>query len=375
MKMRSKIIGVCAWTLWASVTAQAAEPTITDIAMVPRLAVTSDLGVTNQIQYTSDLSQTNWITLTNVVARQSPYWVVDVNAPPAPARFYRVVALAASNPPGMELVPAGSFAMGDALGEGDGDELVVHTVNLSAFYMDRYHVTQALWDEVYQWAIANGYAFENGAVAKAAEHPVHSVSWYDAVKWCNARSEKELRTPAYYTDVGRTQPYRSGQLVPYVLWSAGYRLPTEAEWEKAARGGTSGTRFPWGNTISHSQANYFSPGTNSYDVSPTRDYHPDFAVGAKPYTSPVSNFPPNGYGLYDMVGNVWSWCWDWYDGGYYSVSPATDPRGPATGSARLRRGGSWTTFTFRCRVSYRQSDSPSNAQNYIGFRTVLPAGQ
>ena len=141
----------------------------------------------------------------------------------------------------------------------------MHTVYLSAFYMDRKEVTKALWDEVYSWAITHGYSFEYGAQGKAANHPAHSMTWYDAVKWCNARSEREGKVPAYYTDVGLTVRYRSGQVAPYVNWSTGYRLPTEAEWEKAARGGASGQRFPWSDsdTIQHSRANYYCSASRS----------------------------------------------------------------------------------------------------------------
>ena len=104
----------------------------------------------------------------------------------------------------------------------------------------------------------NGYSYDYPGSGKAANHPVQGVDWYDVVKWCNARSQKEGRTPAYYQNAALTQVYKSGEVAPYVNWNTGYRLPTEAEWEKAARGGASGHRFPWSNveTITHSQANY-----------------------------------------------------------------------------------------------------------------------
>jgi formylglycine-generating enzyme required for sulfatase activity len=155
-------------------------------------------------------------------------------------------------PSGMALIPAGSVLMGDTFSEGDSDARPTHTVYVSAFYMDRYAVSKALWDDVYQWATKHSYSFSYAGSGKAANHPVQTMNWYDAVKWCNARSDKEGRVPAYYTDAGLSTRYRSGQVAPYVNWNSGYRLPTEAEWEKAARGGASGQRFPWGNTITHS---------------------------------------------------------------------------------------------------------------------------
>jgi len=295
---------------------------------------------------------------------------------------FRVTADDSGVPPppsGMALIPAGSFTMGDTIGDGWSDELPVHAVYVSAFYMDKYLVTKGLWDEVYTWAVTHGYSFDNAGSGKAANHPVQTIDWYDAVKWCNGRSQKEGRTPAYYTDAALTVVYKTGQLAPYVRWNAGYRLPTEAEWEKAARGGLSGHRFPWGDTISHSQANYYSYWEGGhpyypYDVNPTEGYHPTFAVGGYPYTSPVDYFAPNGYGLYDLAGNVWEWCWDLYQASWYGQAGATesDTRAPAGSlSVRVLRGGSWGSGANSARCASRLGNSSSSGiSGGFGFRCV-----
>ncbi len=274
----------------------------------------------------------------------------------------------------------GDTAMGDAFNEGDSDERPVHTVPVSAFYMDRYEVTKALWDEVASWAQAHGYDIRpSDGSGKAPNHPVHRVSWYEAVKWCNARSEKEGRIPASYTSGAKTTVYCTGRVDvqnDWVRWDTGYRLPTEAEWEKAARGGCAGHRFPWcdTDTIGHSRANYWSSSSYRYDTSPTRGYHPAYKTGSAPYTSPVGSFAPNGYGLYDMAGTVWEWCWDWRSRDYYASSPGTDPRGPASGTGRAIRGGSWGADAFSGRVAFRHYYGPSLEYDYLGFRAVLPVG-
>jgi len=280
----------------------------------------------------------------------------------------------------MVLISAGNFEMGDTFSEGDSDNLPVHTVYLSAFYMDRTEVTKAHWDEVYQWAIGHGYSFDNAGLGKAASHPVQEINWYDAVKWCNARSEREGRPWAYYTDSGLSQVYRSGWVSPYVNWDRGYRLPTEAEWEKAARGGLSGKRFPWGDTITHNQANYYSYWESgrpyySYDLSATEGHHPTYATGDWPYTSPVGSFNANAYGLYDMAGNLWEWCWDWYSGEYYASSPGSDPQGPSSGSYRVRRGSGWGSSAWGCRSASRDGRYPDSRSYGLGFRAVLPPDQ
>jgi formylglycine-generating enzyme required for sulfatase activity len=367
-------LGLGALALGVWVAAQAAAPVVTNITMVgatPRFSIQSVVGITNQIQCSTNLGQPNWTVLTNLVVTQSPYSFVDVGAPPAPRRFYRVVALNPA-PTNTALIPAGAFTMGDTFSEGDSNELPTNTVHVSGFYMDKYEVTKALWDDVYNWAITHGYSFEYGAVGKATNHPAQSMTWYDAVKWCNARSEREGRMPAYYTSLEQTNVYRSGQAdvqSSWVNWSSGYRLPTEAEWEKAARGGLSGQRFPWGNTISESLANYYGDTAYSYDLGPNGYNSIGSIGGISPATSPVGSFAANGYGLYDMAGNVWECCWDWY--GSYSSGSQNDPRGPSSGSFRVFRGGGWDAEAFYCRTAYRGYGYPADRFSNVGFRTVV----
>ncbi|MCX6875947.1 MAG: SUMF1/EgtB/PvdO family nonheme iron enzyme [Verrucomicrobia bacterium] len=267
-------------------------------------------------------------------------------------------------PLGFSLIPGGAFTMGDSL---DGiSDAPTRAVTLSAFFMGQQEVTKAEWDAVKAWAVSHGYTDLSVGADKAADHPVETVTWWDVIKWCNARSEQEGLTPCYTAsgDVMKT-----GTTDPTVNWTTnGYRLPTEAEWEKAAGGGLSGKRFPWGDTISHSQANFSNTGNESYQTG-TTGFHPTWGTGATPYTSPVGSFAPNGYGLYDMAGNAWEWCWDWY--GTYAPGAQTDPRGAASGLKRVVRGGGWGySVAGNCRVANRNSNEPDYTDNARGFRAA-----
>jgi sulfatase modifying factor 1 len=277
-----------------------------------------------------------------------------------------VTAATLAIPSGMALIPAGAFTMGDNL---DGlSDAVPTNVTVSAFYLDVNLVSYSQWLSVYYWATNHGFGFLNAGAGKAANHPVQRVDWYDTVKWCNARSQQAGETPVYYTDAGLTQVFTNGEVTPYVNWAAnGYRLPTEAEWEKAARGGLSGQRFPWGNVITESLANYQgNTGSYSYDLGPNGYNSIGSIGGTSPATSPVGSFAPNGYGLYDMAGNVFEWCWDWYG----TYAGGSDPRGPASGSYRVLRGGSWADYAVNSRCAVRSFVNPNFASSSVGFRCV-----
>jgi formylglycine-generating enzyme len=298
-------------------------------------------------------------------------------------------------PEDMVLIPAGTFQMGDSLGEGWSDELPVHTIILSSFYMSKYETTNAQYCQFLNSFLQQGLiTVTNGVVYKAgsgtsfpycdtstqsgisqisfsnntfsvrtkggrsmANDPMVQVSWYGSVAYCNWRSQQEGLQPCYDLSTWNCDFSRNG-----------YHLPTEAQWEYAARGGLSGKRFPWGDTITHLQANYWSRSFLSYDVSPTRGLHPTWNDGIYPCTSSVGSFAPNGYGLYDMAGNVLEWCNDWYFDAYYSSSPQANPAGPTTGGSRVLRGGSWNHDASYCRAALRFPNSPNGRGDNGGFR-------
>jgi formylglycine-generating enzyme required for sulfatase activity len=355
----------------------------------PALAQTTPLSIAqagDQVLLSWPVTTTNWV-LQGTPSLSPTNWSTNLPAPvvvngtntvtisiSGTQQFYELAATTVPPItvfPGMALIPAGAFTMGDTL-DGVFDALPTN-IYVSAFYMDTNLVSFSQWQAVYSYATSHGYGFDYAGAGKAANHPVQTVDWYDVVKWSNARSQQAGLTAVYYTNAGMTQVYTNGDTdAVYVNWTAsGYRLPTEAEWEKAARGGLSGQRFPWGDTISESQANYYGCISGcgfTYDLGPN-GYNARFDTGAYPYTSPVGYFAANGYGLYDMAGNVDEWCWDWY-GTPYGQPTTTNPTGPASGSNRVLRGGLWVGFADFARCAYRDYFYPSLDYYDVGFRCV-----
>jgi formylglycine-generating enzyme required for sulfatase activity len=254
------------------------------------------------------------------------------------------------------LVPAGSFRMGDDTGDGEPRERPVHVVELAAYYIGRFEITNGQWarfrddpgyedktfwpdgrilpkDQVPYWTQANNHG---GGTPDSADYPVLGVNWDAAVaytRWVSARTGKK------------------------------YRLPTEAEWEKAARG-TDQRRYPWGNTIDRSYANFV--GAQRYDTGRPVGY---FDGSTRDGQQTHSNASP--YGAFDMAGNVMEWCSDWYSRDFYTRSPRKNPTGPTSGAYRVVRGGSFFVEAFELRASARSAAWPSfQAHRMIGFRTV-----
>ncbi|WP_035606421.1 SUMF1/EgtB/PvdO family nonheme iron enzyme [Haloferula sp. BvORR071] len=273
----------------------------------------------------------------------------------------------------MRRIPAGWSTQGD--NGGVQTSKPAHATLVAGFEMDRFEVTRGDWEAVATWGNAHGYDLPvTLPYSVPLDHPAVAVSWYDAVKWCNARSEMEGRIPVYRADLAGLVIYRSGQLdltAAQVNWSGnGYRLPTEAEWEGASRGGIEGQPYPWGGGSAELRANHWN-----YELfigrAPSEDYpytqRVGFFDGTQPGGAPDS---ANGYGLYDMTGNAWEWTWDRM--GDYSAEAQVDPHGPDSGEFRVLRGGSWWNYVDQSSNHQRLAYPPTGNDDYgmLGFRCV-----
>ena len=243
-------------------------------------------------------------------------------------------------PDGMVRIQGGTFAMGSPANEEDRKSSEnQHQVTVSSFYMGKYEVTQKEYQAV-MGPLSPQRRF------KGDNLPVEGVSWFDALEYCNKRSQKEGLTPAY--TIGSV--YDANRTVTWNRDANGYRLPTEAEWEYACRAGTT-TAYNTGAGITDNTGWYQA---NSDDT-----------------THPVGQKPANAWGLYDMHGNVSEWCWDWWASDYPSGTQ-TDPEGPSLGSLRMRRGGDYNDYAEDVRSAYRQFLSPGGSRRDLGFRVVRP---
>jgi formylglycine-generating enzyme required for sulfatase activity len=242
----------------------------------------------------------------------------------------------------MAYIPAGTFRMGDIDEIGFSNERPVHDVTITRhFLMGRTEITQAQWKTVMD---GNPSFFTGDSL------PVEMVSWYDAVEYCNRLSKTE----------GLDTCYRGGGTsITCDFTTHGYRLPTEAEWEYACRGGME-TDFYTGNM------------TNSgcTPLEPALDRAGWYYRNENTKPRNVGMEEPNAFGLFDMHGNVWEWCWDWYSDNYYTANPSTDPHGPASGSSRVFRGGSWGHNGPYCRSALRGNSIPGLRDDFVGFRVV-----
>ena len=254
--------------------------------------------------------------------------------------FNTKVSARGTIPENFVYIQGGTFIMGSPVSEPDrGNNELQHQVTVSSFYIGAYQVTQKEYQEIMGLNPSN---------IKADNLPVENVSWFDAVSFCNKLSKKEKLTPAYTINNMTVKWNRSAN---------GYRLPTEAEWEYACRAGTL-TPFNTGDNIGTHEANY--NGNYPYNNN---------APGIKrKCTTAVGSFSPNAWGLYDMHGNVWEWCWDSY--GPYSRNAQTDPVGAPSGTNRVLRGGGFYGYGKSLRSANRIVSNPSYQGSDVGFRLV-----
>ncbi len=333
---------LCVSGALAGLSASAAGPVITSLGINGTLTCTNLFpGSKATVEWAPSATgpwTNDWAGLDSVTVNSNG--MIQVSVP----MFYRVSG-ALFVPSGLAWIPPGTFVMGSPTNEALRlTEENQHPVTLSkGFYMGKYPVTQGEYLAVVgrnpsYFNVNNGYGLD-------LTRPVEQVSWFDATNYCALRTAQE----------------RAAGIIPtnYV-----YRLPTEAEWEYACRAGTR-TAFYLGRALHSGQANF--QGQYEYDatVGLVKNLNGIFLQR----TTPVGSYAPNPWGLYDMIGNVWEWCQDWF--GPYATGSVTDPQGPATGTGRVVRGGYWYTEGRNCRSARRHDSLPSGPSNILGFRVVL----
>ena len=323
----------------------------------PTLSLTGEAGTVYSIQYATGLSSTNlWVGRTLLQAQGASIVWTDPSAPTPGQRFYRAVSVAAPADTNLVFIQPGTFTMGSPADEAErSSHEVLHTVTMSrGFWMEKFLVTQG----DYLAVVGSNPSYFNGVQFNGVSNvdygtdltrPVEQVSWIDATNYCGLRTQQE----------------RARGLIPtnYV-----YRLPTESEWEYADRAGTT-TAFYLGSGLHSGKANF--DGQYEYDATMGTIYNAGGIFLAQ--TTAVGSYAANGWGLYDMIGNVWEWCQDLY--GTYPVGSVIDPPGAVTGSARVFRGGGWYGGATTCRSAARGDGDPDARGNFIGFRVLLAPGQ
>ena len=286
---------------------------------------------------------------------------IFINTEHQQRQFYKITQFP---PEGMVLVLAGEFEMGRHVGSGESDELPLHDIYVSSFYMDQYEVTNQQYCDYLNDAYSRNLIEVRGDGVDTGD--VYAVGGIDIY----FRTNEQLPDSRIYWN-GSTFIVASGKEdhpIAFVSWYGanayaqfyGKRLPTEAEWEYAARGGLRYYKYPWGNDISDTQANY-SGSSDPYES------------GSWPWTTPVGYYSPNGYGLYDVAGNLWEWCSDWYSSTYYASSPYYNPQGPGSGSNCVLRGGNWSDYVINLRCADRLSRNPNITEDNFGFRCAKDA--
>jgi formylglycine-generating enzyme required for sulfatase activity len=277
-----------------------------------------------------------------------------------------VLAEAPRPPEGMVLIPGGRFQMGSM--QGARDEQPVHEVEISSFYLDVHEVTNAQFEafvkatgyvtEAEQWGWSLVFAPDSDS-----EERVLGAEWWVKVEGATWRHPEGPASSIAGKDREPVVQVSWNDAVAYCKW-AGKRLPTEAEWEYAARGGLTGREYPWGDELPLEGKRKMNIWDGVFPVKNT-------AEDGYAALAPIGAFPPNAFGLYDMAGNVWEWCADWYAPDYYAQSPPRDPQGPTSGTARVMRGGSWLCSASYCsgyRVAHRNSATPDSGLTNTGFR-------